>query len=254
MTFESEAVDKWLSDVNVDPKVLELRPDYRVVVVIAEGLDPGASDSSTQVMLATAERDAEAALGDRRPEDLPEISAWREAYRSFGAKPQRTRPSVEALLRRTESGLPRIDRITDIYNAVSLQHLLPIGGEDLAAYKGSARLVLATGDEVFETVKDGRPVIDHPVPGEVVWRDDIGVTCRCWNWRQCQRTRITANTTNAVFILDGLEPGRDQRLDAALYDLLTHISSLHPRATTMSRRFPANGAVPDETGRHSALT
>jgi DNA/RNA-binding domain of Phe-tRNA-synthetase-like protein len=47
---------------------------------------------------------------------------------AFAAKPQRSRPSVEALLRRLEpNGLPRIDRITDIYNAVSIAHVLPIG-------------------------------------------------------------------------------------------------------------------------------
>jgi DNA/RNA-binding domain of Phe-tRNA-synthetase-like protein len=33
--------------------------------------------------------------------------SWREAYRAFGAKPQRTRNSLEALLRRVETGLPR---------------------------------------------------------------------------------------------------------------------------------------------------
>jgi DNA/RNA-binding domain of Phe-tRNA-synthetase-like protein len=33
--------------------------------------------------------------------------------------------------------------------------------------------------------------MDQPEPGEVIWRDDDGVTCRCWNWRQCVRTRIT---------------------------------------------------------------
>jgi DNA/RNA-binding domain of Phe-tRNA-synthetase-like protein len=33
--------------------------------------------------------------------------------------------------------------------------------------------------------------MEHPEPGEVIWRDDDGVTCRCWNWRQCVRTRIT---------------------------------------------------------------
>ena len=53
--------------------------------------------------------------------DVLEVADWRAAYRAFGAKPQRTRPSVEALLRRLDAGLPRIDRITDAYNAVSMR-------------------------------------------------------------------------------------------------------------------------------------
>ena len=115
------------------------------------------------------------------------MAAWRAAYQAFGAKPKRTRPSVEALLRRVEAGLPRIDRITDIYNAISVRHLLPVGGEDLTRYRGSARLARAAGDEPFDTVREGEPVTGHPEPGEVIWRDDDGVTCRCWNWRQCVR-------------------------------------------------------------------
>ena len=57
-------------------------------------------------------------LAGSRPEELPQVAQWREAFRAFGAKPQRTWPSVEALLCRL-TGVPRIDRITDVYNAVS---------------------------------------------------------------------------------------------------------------------------------------
>src|SRR5262249_62178050 len=149
-----------------------------------------------------AEDRARKHLGDSRPEELPEVAEWREAFRAFGAKPQRTRPSVEALLRRVDTGLPRIDRITDAYNAVSIARLLPVGGEDLARYAGAARLVRAAGDEDFDTSADGQPVIEHPQLGDVIWRDDLGVTCRRWNWRQCVRTRITASTTSAMFVLD----------------------------------------------------
>src|SRR2546429_6774785 len=97
----------------------------------------------------------------------------------------RSRPSVEALLRRVEAGLPRIDRLTDIYNAISVRHLLPVGGEDLARYRGPARLTRAAGDEASDTVRDGEPVTGHPQSGEVIWRDNAGVTCRCWDWPQC---------------------------------------------------------------------
>jgi DNA/RNA-binding domain of Phe-tRNA-synthetase-like protein len=73
--------------------------------------------------------------------------------------------------RPSRPGLPRIDRLTDIYNAMSVKHLLPIGGED----RGPARLVRAAGDEPFDTIREGQPVTEHPEPGEVVWRD-VGLT------------------------------------------------------------------------------
>lgn len=41
-------------------------------------------------------------------------------------------------------------------------------------------------------------------PGEVVWADGAGVTCRRWNWRQCTRTQLSPATTRALFIVDAL--------------------------------------------------
>ena len=156
------------------------------------------------------------------------MAAWRDAYRAFGAKPQRTRNSLEALLRRAETGLPRVNRLTDAYNAVSVTHQIPLGGEDLARYSGPPRLLRATGDEPFDTVADGVGVFEQPDPGEVVWCDDAGVTCRRWNWRQARRTQLREDTTTALFILDAIDPTTDDALHAAATDLLTHLTGLAP--------------------------
>lgn len=203
--------DRWLAGADVAPEVFALRPDYQALLIVADGLAPGPSDEASDRLLAEAEARAREILAGGPPELVDELARWRDAYRSFGAKPQRTRPSVEALVRRVDDGLPRIDRITDTYNAVSVAHLLPLGGEDLDAYRGPARLLRATGGEVFETVARGEAAIEHPEAGEVVWCDDAGVTCRRWNWRQSTRTRISTRTTRALFIVDALaEPGGEQ--------------------------------------------
>ncbi len=221
---------RWLDLAAVERPVLDLRPDYTALIIVADGLDPGPSDEATDALLSEAEAQARAALAGRSPGDLEPVAAWRLAYQAFGAKPKRTRPSVEALLRRVEAGLPRIDRLTDIYNAISVRHLLPVGGEDLTMYRGPARLARAAGDEPFDTMRDGQPVMEHPEPGEVIWRDDDGVTCRCWNWRQCVRTRITHATTSAMFILDGLAELGPGGLTAAGQDLAGQLTALHPGA------------------------
>jgi DNA/RNA-binding domain of Phe-tRNA-synthetase-like protein len=225
------AAREWLAAAGVAWGVMGLCPEhgYAAMLIAADGLVPGPSDAASEALLAAAEGRAAGRLAGRSPEELPEVSAWRDAYRAFGAKPQRTRPSVEALLRRVGAGLPRIDRITDAYNAVSVAHLLPVGGEDRAAYRGPARLVRASGREDFDTTADGSPAIEHPELGEVIWRDDAGVTCRRWNWRQCVRTRITTGTTSAVFILDGLGPGI-AGLHPAAEELQAALTALSPAA------------------------
>jgi DNA/RNA-binding domain of Phe-tRNA-synthetase-like protein len=227
---------EWLAAATVDAAVFDLRPDYRAVLLTADGLRGGPSDATSERILTDAEATAHRHLAGRPPEQLPHLAAWREAYRAFGAKPQRTRPSVEALLRRLDgAGLPRIDRITDVYNAVSVAHLLPVGGEDRAAYAGPPRLVRAEGSEPFDTTAGGEPVVEHPEAGEVVWRDDAGVTCRRWNWRQGTRTRITTGTRSAVFILDVLAPATDAAVPAAADALTEALLALSPDATVHRR-------------------
>jgi len=206
--------------------VFSLRPDYRALLITVEGIATGASDEASEAMLVSAETSARALIGDRPIEDIPQVASWREAYRSFGAKPQRTRHSLEALLRRVEGGLPRVNRLTDIYNAISVKHLIPIGGEDLTRYVSAPRLIRATGSEPFDTMASGEDVIEHPEPGEVVWCDDAGVTCRRWNWRQAQRTALRDDTTSALFILDALDPITDEELGRAAEQLLETVRRL----------------------------
>ncbi|HFH4005658.1 B3/B4 domain-containing protein [Pseudomonas aeruginosa] len=116
------------------------------------------------------------------------LAAWAEAFRRFGAKPQRTPCSAEALRKRAlrDGGLPSIDPVVDLYNAISVQFAIPVGGE------------------TFDTLKNGEAVDESPDPGEVVWRDDLGVTCRRWNWRQGVRTRLDASARRMWFILESL--------------------------------------------------
>ena len=203
----------FLDDAHVDPAVFQLRPDYRALLIVAEGLRGGPPDVESEALLVRAE-----AAGVSS--EHPHLEAWRDAFRQFGANPRKTRPSADGLVRRASTGLPRIDRITDTYNALSVLHAIPTGGEDLAGYVGPLRLARADGTEPFDTVADGVELVDHPRPGEVVWRDDAGVTCRNWNWRQCVRTRLSPTTTRAVFIFDALGPVSDAELEQVGEELL----------------------------------
>ncbi|MFA9445128.1 B3/4 domain-containing protein [Egicoccus sp. AB-alg6-2] len=237
------ALEEFLNAAVVDDAVFALRPDYRALLVAVDGLVGGASDATSDALLTTAETAARDALADRPVTELDHVAAWREAYRAFGAKPGRTRNSVEALLRRAEGGLPRVNRLTDIYNAVSVIHQIPLGGEDLARYDGPPRLLHAAGDERFDTVADGEPVVENPEPGEVVWCDDTGVTCRCWNWRQARRTQLTDDTTTVLFILDALDPLSDEALDAAADDLVGHLTAATPDLRVARRLITATAAT-----------
>ncbi|KAI2488016.1 Phenylalanyl-tRNA synthetase B3/B4 [Pyrenophora tritici-repentis] len=146
-------------------------------------IPPGPSDPISEAFLSSAEASAKAVLAQTPVNSIPHVAQWKEAYKAFGAKPKKTMNSLEALLRRIDTGLPRVNRLTDIYNAISIKHQIPLGGEDLDKYNGSPVLKLTTGSEQFDTKSGGEVVVECPTPGEAIWCDDNEVTCRRWNWR-----------------------------------------------------------------------
>jgi DNA/RNA-binding domain of Phe-tRNA-synthetase-like protein len=216
----------------VSDEVRALAPGFSHVAVEAHGLVNGPSNEDSSALLDDAARRLAARLGGRAPHEDPHMAAWREAYAAFGAKPSRTRNSAEALARRAlaDGGLPRINVLVDLYNAVSVAHLIPVGGEDIDRIKGGMGLVRATGDEPFATTAGGEAAVEHPEAGEVVWCDDEGVTCRRWNWRQGVRTRLTEASVNALFLLEGMGPAAGGQASAAAAELAESLEKLSPGA------------------------
>lgn len=188
---------------HIAPEIFALRPDFAALSIHAGNVRNGASEAQSAAWLSDACREL-----DTAPWAEAHLAAWRDAYRAFGAKPQRTPCSVEALRKRAQrdGALPAINAVVDLYNALSVRYALPVGGEDVARYDGSPRLLRATGSEPFETVSEGAPRLETVEQGEVIWCDARGATCRRWNWRQGIRTRITESSTDMWFVLERLEP------------------------------------------------
>ncbi|MCX4798982.1 phenylalanine--tRNA ligase beta subunit-related protein [Streptomyces sp. NBC_01242] len=212
--------------------VRTLVPGFTHLAVEARGLVNGPSNDESSALLDEATRLLSERLDGRAPHEDSHLAAWRDACTAFGAKPSRTRNSAEALARRalTDAGLPRINLLADLSNAISVAHLIPVGGEDIDRIKGAMRLVRATGQEPFSTVGGGEEAVEHPEPGEVVRCDDEGVTCRCWNGRQGVRPRLTEEPVNAVFLLERLAPMTIGELEAAGAELAERPAKLSPGA------------------------
>jgi DNA/RNA-binding domain of Phe-tRNA-synthetase-like protein len=224
----------------VTPAIFELRPDYCALSLMAEGihLDPG--------LTASAERPVNLAT----PETWPtwgdaHLEAWRDAYRGFGAKPQRTPPSVEALVLRLrrDGALPAVNTVVDLYNAISVRFAVPIGGENIDAYVSSPILGRATGSETFDTTRDGNPHEEAVPAGEIAWADERGVTCRRWNWRQGVRTRIDLSTTRMWFVLERLEPMPIAALLEAGHALASGLKLLSPEAMLSGTLIDRSGST-----------
>jgi DNA/RNA-binding domain of Phe-tRNA-synthetase-like protein len=181
-------------------------PGYVRGVVLAYDVVNGESPPDLVLLL----REAEASVRDRlRLEGLaehPRIASWREAYRSFGAKPSKFRSSIEAMVRRAlrDQELPTINALVDIGNILSLRHLAPTGGHAIDVVTQDIALRPATGEEEF--VPFGSEQVEHPLPGEIIFVEGNTVLTRRWTWRQANHTLTLPTTTAIEFNVDGLPP------------------------------------------------
>ena len=214
---------------SIDPRLAGIAPGFRALSILVEA----APITHPEVATAALAQACQQMLNDDVPWADAHLSGWDEVFKAFGAKPKRTPCSASALRKRVlkDGSLPPLDSVVDIYNAVSIRYAIPVGGENVAAYSGTPRLTLADGSEPFDTFKEGQPVVEHPEPGEVIWRDDTGVTCRRWNWRQGIRTRLDSQAQSMWFILESLPSMPLAALDEAGDELANNLQRLMPGAT-----------------------
>ncbi len=204
--------------IEIDPKIWEKFPHLKVGVLIAHGVHND-RDSQSLDILRAAETKAKDKYEKADLASVGKLIDWREAYRSFGYKPSQARCSVDALLRRVvkDKPLPDISPLVNLYNSVSLGHTLPAGAEDLDRVEGTVKLTLAHGDEPFTAIGADAPELAKE--GEVIYRDDREVTCKAWNYRECDKTKITPQTENVALVIEGLEHTSLYELSSALKEL-----------------------------------
>jgi DNA/RNA-binding domain of Phe-tRNA-synthetase-like protein len=207
------------------PEFFSLFPDARIVLLIASGVDNHPKgEAEVARLLSEAQASAVTRLGGSPLVEHPRVLCWREAYRAFGAKPKDYPSSIENLLRRALKGEPlrSINPLVDLYNVVSLTHLLPAGGEDLDAIAGDVVLTRASSEEPKVKLL-GEAEERSPKPGEVIYKDDRGAICRRWNWKEADRTKLTDETRNAVLVLEAIPPITTEELEAAAHELARRI-------------------------------
>jgi DNA/RNA-binding domain of Phe-tRNA-synthetase-like protein len=208
----------------VEDNVWERFPELVLGLVWADGIDNTSEAEEVSVeRLRLQDRIRERFEGETLSQQ-PRIQAWRRAYSLFGAKPKKYLSSVESLYRMTLKGLDLrpISPVVDIYNLISLKHMVPVGGDDLDRAEGDIRLARAQGGETFIPLNSDK--METAKPGEIVYRDDAGVLCRRWNWRECDRTKMRPDTRRVCLVVEGLPPIRRGDMELIKDDLTSRIA------------------------------
>jgi DNA/RNA-binding domain of Phe-tRNA-synthetase-like protein len=203
-------------------EIFKKYPGYVRGVVVCYGVSNGPSPAELVQMLRDAEESVRARVEPERIAEEPRISAWREAYRAFGAKPSEYRSSVEAMARRALRGdpLPSINALVDIGNVISLRHLVPAGGHAIDLLTKDIELRFATGQETFVPFGSADTDVEHPLAGEIVFVEGDAVLTRRWTWRQANHTLTLPETTAIEFNVDGLPPVPTVEIEEACAEIV----------------------------------
>ncbi len=196
-----------------------LFPNARIGVVACHGIDNSIKDKDKyKDMIYNSEKEALKYLKNAEFSSNEVIKVWREAFQKFKTK-KGARSSIEALLKRVHNGnhLGTINPLVDIYNSISLRYGLPCGGEDIDTFAQDIRLTKAVGNENFVTL--GTDENAPPYEGEIVYKDNEGAICRCFNWRESVRTMLTENTKNAFLCIELIDERRLKEFENVLKDL-----------------------------------
>lgn len=214
-----------MKKLRVSEKIFAMFPDVLIGVISAKEIDNSLENKEVLETLHREENRIRERFANQQLSEYPQIAPWRDAYRKFGAKPKEYQSSVENLIKRVTKGysLPHINMLVDLYNTISLRHIVPAGGEDLDQIQGDIELTFA--DENEPPVKLlGEPEARSPKPGEVIYKDSVSAICRRWNWKEADRTKLTGTTRNAILVIEAFPPVDHARLDEILQELSTLVN------------------------------
>ena len=204
---------------SVSPAVFEQHPDLTIGVIVTTEIDNTNPSAEIEDLLRQAEEHVRSSIEIETFKEHPNIAALQEVHRSFGSNPNKFPPSAQALVKRVLKGrqLPSISPLVDLYNVISLRHIVCAGAEDMDACSGDVQLTFADGDEAFFLL--GEEEEAPPDEGELVYKDDVGVICRKLNWREGDRSKITDDSKNAVVVVEGFPPFTREELEQAMQEL-----------------------------------
>lgn len=154
----------------------------------------------------------------------PILGGFRALHDAIGRSNRKNVASPESLLKLVlqTGGLPQVNLLVDIYNLVSVKTRLSLGAHDLSAINGNVQLRLTDGSETFWPMGSDKPKVVSP--GEYAYIDDgHKVLCRL-EVRQCESTKISLDTTDGFFIVQGHARTAETYLHEATSELLALIT------------------------------
>ena len=194
-----------MNQFQVAPEIFEKMPNACFGVVVVRGIDNQKSYPAIADFYQKTQKELFDKLAGRKAKEYPAIIPYREAFQKLEINPNKFPPSIEALSSRIEKGkwIPPINPIVDLGNGISLKYGIPLGAHDLDSTTAPLEIRLSHPDDQFVPFGATEPeTIDY---GEILYVSGHQVKTRRWIWRQSEFGKITNQSQNIFFPLDGFE-------------------------------------------------
>ncbi|NPV92791.1 MAG: tRNA ligase [Firmicutes bacterium] len=203
---------------DVDDDVLAL--GLTVACFVMEGVDNRESLPEFELY---QEQVVKTVLRDLSSENIkgdPLLRGFRLLHERAGCANRKTIAASENLLKHLlKTGcFLRVNLLVDIYNLVSLSSRLSLGAHDVKRLGGNVRLKMTTGQEGFWPIGSQEP--DSVRLGEYAYiDDDDDIICRL-EVRQVEKTKVTLDTRECFYIVQGNPAASSDYLKAVTEDLI----------------------------------
>lgn len=188
---------------SVSSEVFEKLDNVCFGVIVAKGIDNSLVKNDIVEKLDQSIKDCEDKFKDTKVKELEGILCYRDAFKELGINPNKFMSSIEAMLTRTSKGkgLPNISPIVDLGNAVSLKYMVPLGAHDIDTLDGDIEVRFSKeGDSFIPLGTEETEILEY---GELIYSAGDNVRTRRWIWRQSEQGKITNESKNIFFPIDG---------------------------------------------------
>lgn len=202
----------------VDEKVLELGVKIKAVKIT--GLD---NEKVSEEYLTWRKNKVQELITKYKDYDIKNdkvIEGFYELHTSVGVPRRKNLPASENLIKllTKRDELVSINKAVDIYNILSIESKLCLGAHDIDKVSGNVSLKITDGTEKFLPL--GSEELKPINPGEYSFVDDDNDVI-CWlDIRQVDKTKVTEESKNVLYLIIGNKETTDQDLEKVTNDLI----------------------------------
>ena len=209
----------------VDKKIANVGDGIYTGVVVAYGLDNKTDCPQIAMLLQNEVKRVYNSFNGQSVKDIESLNIYRDAMKNLGINPLKFPCSIEAILTRIikKGELPSFGPVVDLGNYISVKYQVPVGVHDMDTMTDDLYIRLATLDDCKS--EENQYEGDKLVEGEPVYATGTSVRTRRWLWRQMQAGRVSEESTNFIFPIDGFN-GNKETINAACNELVALLKSV----------------------------